>query len=187
MVENKKALVEALLFMAAEPIEVAEISKVSDLTAVEIEEALEQLEQDYQDHNRGMELIQIGEGFRLQTKPQYATYVEELYQPEVEKSLTPASLETLTIVAYKQPVTRAEIEDIRGVNVEKALRTLQKKDLVTKLGRKDTIGNPIIYGTSDKFLEYFGLEDLSQLPEPEELPKLEDLKKEEMLEEKLLD
>ncbi|ADL13188.1 SMC-Scp complex subunit ScpB [Acetohalobium arabaticum] len=174
MKNNPEALIEALLFTAVEPLKPKEIKKVTELSLSEIEAAIDNLAAEYDNPSRGVELLEINQGYQLRTKPAYQSYINQLHQPEVNKQLTQASLETLTIIAYKQPVTRAEIEDIRGVNVSKALKTLQQRGLIAELGRKDTIGNPIIYGTSDKFLEYFGLSDLNELPEPEDFSNLDE-------------
>lgn len=172
MENNPEALIEALLFTAIEPLKPKEIKKVTELSLAEIKAAINDLEAEYDSPSRGVELLKINQGYQLRTKPAYQSYINQLHQPEVNKRITEASLETLTIIAYKQPVTRAEIEDIRGVNVSKALKTLKQRGLITELGRKDTIGNPIIYGTSDEFLEYFGLNDLDELPEPQDFSKL---------------
>ncbi|MBM7623558.1 SMC-Scp complex subunit ScpB [Sporohalobacter salinus] len=172
MEENPKALIEALLFTAVEPLEPKAIKKVTDLSLDQIKEIINELADDYDNSERGVELLEINQGYQLRTKPSYKSYINRLHQPEVNKRITQASLETLTIIAYKQPVTRAEIEDIRGVNVSKALKTLKHRSLIVELGRKDTIGNPIIYGTSDEFLEYFGLSNLDELPEPQDFSNL---------------
>lgn len=189
MVESQKALIEALLFTATEPVKVRQIKRVTELGSSEIKELIKTLMNEYEAVDRGIELAKINNGYQMQTKPDYESYINELHKPNVNKQLTQASLETLTIVAYKQPVTRAEVENIRGVNVERPLKTLQKRGLIVELGRKETIGNPIIYGTSNKFLEYLGLEDLSELPEPQEFSELEEngevLLEEELEEEEL--
>jgi segregation and condensation protein B len=182
MVESLKALIEALLFTAPEPLQIREIKKVTELSPGKIKEILEALKSDYNEENRGIQLLEVNNGYQLQTKANYQPYINELHKPSGSNSLTQASLETLTIVAYKQPVTRAEVEDIRGVNVEGALRTLKKRGLIVEVGRKDTIGNPIIYGSNDRFLEYFGLNDLSELPDPEQFS---DFKEDMLLEEEL--
>lgn len=184
MVKSLKALIEALLFTATEPLRIKDIKKVTELSPGKIKEVIEKLTAEYDKEDRGVELLEINDGYQLQTKPDYESYINELHKPDMNNRLTQASLETLTIVAYKQPVTRAEIEDIRGVNVQNPLKTLQKRGLVVELGRKETIGNPIIYGTSDKFLEYLGLSDLSELPDPQ---KFSDLEEEVLLEEEDLE
>ncbi|SDC01325.1 MULTISPECIES: SMC-Scp complex subunit ScpB [unclassified Candidatus Frackibacter] len=184
MVKSQKALIEALLFTTSEPLHIKEIKEVTELGARKIKEIIKEIRDDYDNPNRGVQLLDVNGGYQIRTKPEYEEYIKELHKPEINNRLTQASLETLTIVAYKQPVTRAEVQDIRGVNVEKPLKTLQKRGLVIELGRKETIGNPIIYGTSDKFLEYFGLNDLSELPSPQDFSELNE---ETLLEEELED
>ncbi|MGM0471461.1 MAG: SMC-Scp complex subunit ScpB [Bacillota bacterium] len=181
MSEDKQGLIEALLFTATKPLQIKELQSVTDLSKSQLKDIIADLIDEYQSPDRGLELLQVNQGYQLQTKPDYQEQIEKLHQPEVSNSLTQASLETLTIVAYKQPVTRTEIEEVRGVNVSKSLKTLQQRGLVEELGTKETIGNPIIYGTSEEFLEYFGLDDLDDLPQPKNFSNLSE---EELLEDK---
>lgn len=167
-----KAAIEALLFMATEPLQLKEIKKVLDLDAKEIKKYLKEIKDEYEDESKGIELIYISNGYQFQTKAKYESFIKDLHRPEMNNTLTQAALETLAIIAYKQPVTKPEIEDIRGVNVEKALKTLQKRGLVKEKGRKETIGNPILYGTTAEFLQYMGLENLEELPPPKEFAVL---------------
>lgn len=168
-----KAIIEALLFIATEPLIPEEIERVLGISTETVLEIIELLEQEYDEGGRGFQIRKMGKGFSIVTRPEYSEYIRELFQPKVQQRLTQAALETLAIIAYKQPLTRGEIEDIRGVKVEKALITLQKRNLIQELGRKHTIGTPIIYGTTDEFLQYFGLSDLSELPEPADFALLE--------------
>ncbi|TDX45204.1 SMC-Scp complex subunit ScpB [Orenia marismortui] len=167
-----KAAIEALLFMATDPLKMKEIKKVLEVDKRKIKQAIDLIRQEYSRNDKGIELIQINKGYQLQTKANYQSFVKELHKPEMNNKLSQAALETLAIIAYKQPVTRAEIEDIRGVNVEKALKTIQKRGLIAEVGRKDTIGNPIIYGTTVDFLQYMGLESLDELPPAQEFTEL---------------
>lgn len=162
-----KAAVEALLLTAEDNITINDIKKATNLENNEIKEALEAIKKDSEADDRGIKLVKFGKGYKLQSKKEYSSFIERLHKPELNKKLSQAALETLTIIAYKQPVTRAEVESIRGVNVEKALKTLKKRGLIEEKGRKETIGNPIIYGTTESFLEYMGLESLNELPDPE--------------------
>ena len=177
-----KALIEALLFISSDPISPKEIKQVVGISEETIVEIINYLSQEYDETGRGFQIRKLGRGYSFCTRPEYAEYIRELCQPKIKQRLTQAALETLAIIAYKQPITRAEIEDIRGVKVEKALITLHKRGLIQELGRKHTIGTPIIYGTTQQFLQYFDLEDLSQLPSPAELSLIE---KSELLEETL--
>lgn len=168
-----KPLIEALLFVSTDPVTSEEIERVVGISEKTVIELIEELANEYDQGGRGIQMRKIGKGYIIATRPEFAEYIRELYHPKVQQRLTQAALETLAIIAYKQPITRSEIEDIRGVKVEKALITLQKRGLIQELGRKHTIGTPIIYGTTDLFLQYFDLEDLSQLPEPAEFSLLE--------------
>ncbi len=164
---DKLALLEALLFTASEPVEVSELAAVAELSLNETSEYLEVLIKEYEKRSHGISLKKYDDSYVFVTDPEYATAVEELHSAEKKQSLSRAALETLAIIAYRQPVTRVEIEDIRGVKAEKTLLTLSKYNLIKELGRKETIGNPIVYGTTRDFLERFDLSDLSQLPEIE--------------------
>jgi segregation and condensation protein B len=169
--EEEKAELEALLFMATKPIKIKEIKAVTELGTREIRSYIEQLQEEYATPDKGIELAEFNDGYIFQTKAKYEAIIKEHHQPEQDNKLSKAALETLAIVAYKQPVTRSDIEAIRGVNVERVLTTLQKRALITDRGRKDAVGNPIIYGTTDKFLEYMGLESLEELPPPKEFDR----------------
>lgn len=172
--ENQyKPIIEALLFIATEPLAADEIERVLGISAKTVAGLIDELSDEYDETGRGFQIRKVGRGYSICTRPEYAVYIRELYQPKVQQRLTQAALETLAIIAYKQPITRAEIEDIRGVKAEKALITLQKRGLIHEMGRKHTIGTPIIYGTTDAFLQYFGLGDLSELPDPSEFKLLE--------------
>ncbi len=163
-----KGVVEALLLTAEDRITISDIKKATNLEKDKIKKALEAIKTDSEADDRGIKLAKFGKGYKLQSKKEYSPFIERLHKPELNKKLSQAALETLAIIAYKQPVTRAEIESIRGVNVEKALKTLKKRVLIKEQGRKETIGNPIIYGTTESFLEYMGLKSLNELPEPDE-------------------
>lgn len=173
MEHQYKPIIEALLFIATEPLIPEEVERVLGITVDTVLDVIETLRKEYDESDRGFQVRKMGKGYSIVTRPEYAEYIRELFQPKVQQRLTQAALETLAIIAYKQPITRGEIEDIRGVKVEKALITLQKRNLIQEMGRRHTIGTPIIYGTTDEFLEYFGLADLSELPEPSEFALLE--------------
>lgn len=163
------ARVEAMIFAAEKPISLKDIKTAIQLSKGDIRECVEVLKKEYNKDSHGIVLREYNETYIFKTKKQYASFIEEYYEKARAVSLSRAALETLAIIAYKQPVTRGEIEEIRGVKAEKTLMTLGKYDLIKELGRKETIGNPIVYGTTDKFLEHFDLTDLSQLPELEEI------------------
>lgn len=153
---------EAVLFAAGEPISVAELAAVMQLEKPQVWELLTALEQTYEAEGRGLMLRQNASGYQLVTKPEYYQMLTNLGRKK-EVRLTNAALETLAIVAYKQPVTRAEMEAIRGVKVDGVLNTLLDLGLVVEAGRKKALGNPILYATTDKFLNVFGLNALQDL------------------------
>ncbi len=167
--------VEALLFVAPNPVRVGELARALDVSAAEVEAALERLAALRK--NGGIILQRQGERVQLVTAPDLAGDVERFLGLDLSSRLSPAALETLAIVAYKQPVTRAQIEAIRGVNSDSVLRALLNKGLIEEVGRLDTVGRPILYGTTMAFLQYFGLSDLSELPplEDEEVISAETL------------
>ncbi len=169
MKDKYLAIIEALLFTARKPVAIENISGTLDITIKETKDYLDQLAERYHNKFHGIILKKYDNKYIITSKAEFSSYIKKLHNLNEEVSLSSAALETLTIIAYRQPVTRIEIEEIRGVKAEKTLLTLSKYNLIKELGRKNTIGNPIVYGTTDKFLQYFDLEDLSQLPEIEEI------------------
>lgn len=161
--------VEAILFVATEPVSVAQLCEAIGATEKQIEAALLELRLSLQD--RGLALREVGGGYRFFSNPEYRDHVERYLMPP-KTYMSPASLETLAIVAYLQPVTRAEVESIRGVNVDGVMGTLEQRELIRELGRKEVVGRPILYGTTIQFLEAFGLRSLDELPPlPEDAPR----------------
>ena len=161
-------VIEAILFVAGEPVNVREIQRALDVTEDETRQAIDALESDYSYHRRGITLKRFGQHIQLSTRAEYAPYVERLLQPIQKQSLSQSALETLAVVAYKQPVTRLEIEAVRGVKCDYSVQSLVNKGLIEEVGRKEALGRPILYGTTDKFLSHFGLSSLDQLPAPPE-------------------
>lgn len=155
---------EALLFATAEPVPTSELARVLNISINLVDEALAYLEGKYQSPEYGFMLDYAGGGVRLVSKPEYSALIAELLRPVRSGGLSQAALETLAIVAYKQPVTRADIEAIRGVRAEAALGSLLERDLVEECGRKDAPGRPILYRTTQRFLIEFGLNSLNDLP-----------------------
>jgi segregation and condensation protein B len=156
------ALVESLLFVASAPVSVRQLSEAIGRDVQEVESALQVLGQEYQD--RGLRLQRRGDQLQMVTAPESAPCVERLLGLSVSSSLSGAAVETLAIIAYKQPITRPEIEAIRGVSSDGVLRTLVSKGLVEEVGRLETVGRPILFGTTFELLQYFGLSSLSELP-----------------------
>jgi segregation and condensation protein B len=156
------AKVESLLFVASEPSPIERLATVLEASPEQIEEALTSLDQQYT--SRGLRLQRKGKRVQLVTAPETADVVRQFLGLELTGKLSPAALETLAIVAYRQPVTRAQVEGIRGVNSDSVIRTLVNRGLVEEMGRLDQAGRPIIYGTTFDFLQQFGLSSLDQLP-----------------------
>lgn len=164
--EKLTGALEAVLFAAGEPLSVAEIAVVMQLEKPQVWELLSNLSHIYEDESRGLMLREVGGGYQLVTKPEHYRMLSSLGKKK-EVKLTNAAMETLAIVAFKQPVTRAEMEAIRGVKVDGVVNTLLELDLIAEAGRKKALGNPILYATTDKFLTVFGLSSLEELPRPE--------------------
>lgn len=162
--ETELAALEALLFIAKEPLSADKLAEILEVSRENVYELLAVLRDRYDNPASGFLLIELDNGYRLGTKPSLAAYIEVLYK-QPSQALSNAALEVLSIVAYKQPVTRGEIDFIRGVHSDTALATLLDKGLVKEYGRKDTPGRPILYGTTDTFLIHFGLKSLGELPE----------------------
>lgn len=158
------AKIEALLFVSSGLVSVYQLSKVLDVTESEVESHLAEMEAHYQTDSHGLRLMRVKTKFQLTTAPSLSKTVETFLGLETTSTLSQAALETLAIIAYKQPVTRPEIDVIRGVNSDAVLRTLLSKGLIEEIGRAETPGRPIFYGTTAEFLQYFGLESLEALP-----------------------
>ncbi|MBW3660111.1 MAG: SMC-Scp complex subunit ScpB [Gemmatimonadetes bacterium] len=170
---RRKTIVEALLFAAEEPLSARRIAGIlDDATPSLVVDLIADLDADYLREGRAFRIREIAGGYQIVTRPDLAEWVASLHGPGSPPRLSQAALETLAIVAYKQPVTRAELESIRGVGVDGVLRTLVERELVRIAGRAEGIGRPLLYGTTDHFLEYFGLPGLDALPRPDELEVL---------------
>jgi len=175
-VERKKieSIIESLLFVAGEPLSLKRICDViSGAEQVEVEEALNQLVQRYEGEERGLRMVEVAGGYQFQTDPDHAGWVGRLLQSRPVR-LSRASLETLAIAAYKQPVTRAEVEDIRGVDCGGVLKTLLEHGFIRIAGRMDAPGKPLIYTTDKRFMEFFRLKSLSELPTLKELADIQE-------------
>lgn len=159
-----KGRIEAILFVAGEDVLVGELARALEITTDELEMALNELRDEYDFAQRGFCLKRFGQHVQLATRALYSTDVVRLLQPVQKQSLSQAVMETLAVVAYRQPVTKAEVEQIRGVKCDYSIHSLVTKNLITEVGRKDTLGRPILYGTTEEFLSHFGLEALEDLP-----------------------
>lgn len=169
---DRLAILEALLFVAEDPLALAKLQEIlADAEAAETEASVRELALRYEADGRGLMVQEVAGGFRLATRPDVHPWVQRLQQVKPAR-LSRAALETLAIIAYRQPITRAEIEAIRGVAVDGVLRTLLERELVRMMGRKAEAGRPMLYGTSQQFLEHFGLRELSDLPTLREINEL---------------
>jgi segregation and condensation protein B len=167
------AILEAMLFVSSEPIPVARLATViGTVSKTEVQQALTNLQAQLNHEGRGIQLVQVAGGYRLVTKADYAPWLKQLEKTKAAQRLSRSALESLAIIAYKQPLVRAEIEEIRGVETSGVIRTLLERKLVRIVGRKEVPGRPIMYGTTKFFLEHFGLQDLSQLPPLREFKEL---------------
>lgn len=176
--------IEAILYVTGEPIELSELGRALEIDDEQLACALDELEHAYDKEARGFRLLRFGEHVQLGTRSDYAPYIEKLLQPVQKQSLSQAVMETLALIAYKQPVTRAEIEAIRGVKCDYSLQSLLNKQLVCEVGRKETLGRPILYGTTDEFLRHFCISSLDELPTVDlsAVKALEEKNKEEQME-----
>ena len=162
---ERVGIVEAILFVTGDAVEKKELARAIGLSDGELEETLDALESGYDFDRRGLRLLRFGEHVQLATRPDYAPYVEKLLQPVQKQSLSQAVMETLAVIAYRQPVTKSEIEQIRGVKCDYSVQSLVSKGLVEEVGRKEALGRPILYGTTDAFLRHFCISSLSDLPQ----------------------
>jgi segregation and condensation protein B len=167
--EKETALVEAILYLEADPLDEAAISRISALSRDVVSKALETLSERYAREDSGVELSRIGGGVMISPKKEYWDSLRERYGKKSEGKLSKAALETLSIIAYKQPITRSEIEQIRGVAADTMIRLLLEKSLIRETGKKDAPGKPIQYGTTRDFLKFFRLESIADLPKLNEV------------------
>ena len=165
---KEAALIEAILFLEGDSIDETGISRISGLPLETVEKALENLSQRYAAEDSGLELSQIGGGFMISPKKAYWDNLKERYGKKNENRLSRAAMETLAIVAYSQPVTRAEVEAIRGVQADNMIRLLLEKSLIREMGKKDVPGKPVQYGTTKEFLKIFRLGSIADLPKLDE-------------------
>jgi len=169
-VNRLSQLIEAALFSADGPVSLAQLAALDrDATRAEVKVALDELRDEYVGSGHGIELMELADGYQLLTRREFADVIAQAHLVTRPRRLSPAALETLAIVAYRQPVGRGEVEDIRGVSVEGVLRSLQERGLIDVVGRADGMGRPLLYGTTPVFLELLGLNSLDNLPRIEEL------------------
>lgn len=162
--ENLSAIIEAILFVSGDPVRVEDLAHAMDLTTSEMGEALAALGDHLSLENRGIQLNRSGETVFLSIRPAYAPQVEAFLQPLQKRPLSQAVLETLSIIAYRQPCTRGDIEAIRGVKCDYSVQSLLNKGFIEECGQRETLGRPTLYRTTDAFLKHFGMETIEDLP-----------------------
>ncbi len=164
-------IVESALFASQTPLTPRDIARADESLTIEIvKDALVELRDEYERSDRSFQIYNLGDGYQILTRPEYAPYLERFDSVPRTYGLSPAALETLAIIAYRQPISRVEIEDIRGVGSTTVLRTLQEWELIDTVGRGEGLGRPLLYGTTQRLLDHFGLRDLADLPRLEDLP-----------------
>lgn len=166
--ENKdriKGIIESILFAVGDGIEIKELANIIEIDTRELKKILLELGKDYEKENRGLMLVEFNNKVQLATKPEYSSYIKKILKPDSKQNLSQAAIETLAIIAYKQPITKVEIDEIRGVRSDRAITTLLERGLIRESGRLETTGRPILYCTTDEFLKYFGFKNLNELPE----------------------
>ena len=164
-------IIEALLFASDAPLSAEDLSRgEEDLDPDAVVEAIESLRRDYESEGRAFQVYEIAGGYQLLTRPEYSPHLERFETVPKSTRLSGAALEVLAIIAYRQPIGRAEVEEIRGVGSSHVLRTLQELDLIDIVGRGEGLGRPLLYGTTQRFLDHFGFASLDDLPKPDELP-----------------
>src|SRR5262245_10539900 len=168
-----RAVLEALIYVSPHPLTPRDIEKVlGGVPKKEWQAALEEIRADYARDGRGLQLVEVAGGFQITTRPEYNDWIRELLDPKAPTRLSVQALETLAVIAYKQPVTLPEIIDLRGVKSGGVIKTLLEKRLIRITGRKEVVGRPMLYGTTKQFLLHFGLKDLTELPKIEEFAEV---------------
>jgi len=159
-----KSAVESMLFIWGDPLDIKDIVNILETDKNKVEEAIDALILDYKSEDRGIVLKKFGECYQLKTKDKNYSYVSTLYKPNTHRGLSDAAMETLSIIAYKQPITKIEVEQIRGIKSNYIINTLKDKGLIKVVDRLEKPGNPLLYGTTKDFLSYFGLRSIDELP-----------------------
>ena len=168
-------ILEAILFVAGEPVSIRDLTAALELGEMELINAVEALEQACE--SRGVTIKRYGDHLRMETRAEYAPYVERLLQPVQRQTLSQSAMETLAVIAYRQPATKGEVELVRGVKCDYSIQSLLQKGLIKEVGRKEALGRPILYATTDRFLEHFGISDIRELPplpDPKPVEKMEE-------------
>lgn len=164
-----KAIIESLLFTWGDPLSIDDIGQILELDTKYLEDILKEMIDEFDYNRRGLRIVKVENTFQIGTRPEHYDWVKKLHQQKPPRNLSNAALETLSIIAYKQPVIKSDIEYIRGVKCDKAIETLTERNLIKELGRLERTGRPILYGTTSEFLKLFSLESLDDLPNLENI------------------
>lgn len=163
------SVIESLLFASGEPLKIRELSNILDCSTSFTRELINNMKENYEALDRGIRLLELEDSIQLCTKKENSSFLQKLLKTNIRQSLSQAALETLAIIAYRQPITRIDIDDIRGVKSDRAIQTLAEKKLIKECGRLDVPGRPILYSTTEEFLKNFGLQSLEQMPNLEDV------------------
>lgn len=164
-----KSAIESMMFVWGEPLDIKAVAEIFNIDKKEVYEYCKELQTEYEQEGRGIVIREVNKSFQFVTRKENLDYIERLCTPVKHRKLSQSALEVLAIVAYKQPVTKGEIEAVRGIKCDRVIEGLTKKNLVAEVGRSDAVGRPILYGTTDEFLKQFGFETLKELPSIEDI------------------
>jgi len=171
--EEIKRIIEALVFASANPITENRIkSVIEELSVAKIQQIIDELNGEYEKNQHSFHIVRLGGGYQFVTKPQFSKYIKKYYKGRSKSKLSRAGLEVLAIIAFKQPISRPEIDAIRGVNSDGVVKTLLERNLIFISGRSENLGRPLMYSTTSEFLQYFGINDVAELPKPKEIEDL---------------
>jgi segregation and condensation protein B len=168
-IDKYSALIETILFCENDVVMLNRIAKITGLTKEKIKEIVNQLNEEYQKDQHGLEIVELADGYSFQIKKEIYPFIKEYYNIKPQNKLSKSILTTLSIIAYKQPITKNEIEDIRGVSSDNAVKRLLELNYIEITGRKDVLGKPLLYGTTKEFLKHFNLKSITDLPKIDEL------------------
>lgn len=164
-----KSAIESMMFVWGEPLDIKAVAEIFNIDKKEVYEYCKELQDEYEQEGRGIVIREVNKSFQFVTRKENLDYIERLCTPAKHRKLSQSALEVLAIVAYKQPVTKGEIEAVRGIKCDRVIEGLTKKNLIAEVGRSDAVGRPILYGTTDEFLKQFGFETLKELPSIEDI------------------
>lgn len=179
-IRELKSIIESLLFTWGDPLDIKDISSIVEVNEKEVSQVIQEMIDEFDYNMRGIRIIKVNNSYQLGTRPENFEWIKKLANPKITKNLSNAALETLSIIAYRQPIIKSDIEAIRGVRCDKAIETLMERGLIAEVGRLEKVGRPILYGTTDIFLRCFGLESLGSLPPLKDIvDDIDNIKKEE--------